>query len=81
VIVLVREETIHLKDLPDSVRSASVVGWFGKKGEHRLIEEALSRFAGDKSRAADYIGWNRQKLYRKMAQYNIPMDFGRRNTA
>jgi hypothetical protein len=24
---------------------------------------------------------NRQKLYRKMAQYNIPMDFGRRNTA
>jgi len=80
-IVLAREKTIHLKDLPDSVRSASVVGWFGKKGEHRLIEEALSRFAGDKSRAADYIGWNRQKLYRKMAQYNIPMDFGRRNTA
>jgi len=80
-VALAREETIHLKDLPDSVRSACVVGWSEKKGEHRLIEEALARFSGDKSRAAEYIGWNRQKLYRKMEQYNIPIDFGRRNTA
>ena len=80
-VALAREETIHLKDLPDSVRSACMVGWSEKKGEHRLIEEALARFSGDKSRAAEYIGWNRQKLYRKMEQYNIPIDFGRRNTA
>jgi Nif-specific regulatory protein len=80
-VALAQEETIHLKDLPDSVRSACIVGWSEKKGEHRLIEEALLRFSGDKSRAADYIGWNRQKLYRKMEQYNIPIDFGRRNTA
>ena len=80
-VTLAQEETIHLKDLPDSIRSAHLVSWSGKKGEHRLIEEALARFAGDKSRAAEYIGWNRQKLYRKMTQYNIPRDFGRRNTA
>ena len=70
-----------MDDLPESIRSAAIVSWSEKKGEHRLIEEALRRFAGDKTRAADYIGWNRQKLYRKMAQYNIPVDFGRRNTA
>jgi len=80
-VALAQDETIQLKDLPDPVRSACVVSWSEKKGEHRLIEEALARFAGDKSRAAEYIGWNRQKLYRKMEQYNIPMDFGRRNTA
>ncbi|HEU5179225.1 MAG TPA: sigma-54-dependent Fis family transcriptional regulator, partial [Candidatus Polarisedimenticolia bacterium] len=80
-VALAKEETIQLADLPDSVRSASLAGWSDKRGEHRLIEEALLRFAGDKSRAADYIGWNRQKLYRKMEHYNIPMDFGRRNTA
>ena len=80
-VALAREETIHLKDLPDAIRSASVVGWTEKKGEHRLIEEALARFAGDKTRPAESIGWNRQKLYRKMEQYNIPRDFGRRNTA
>ena len=48
---------IHLADLPDSVRSASLAGWSDKRGEHRLIEEALLSFADDKSRAADYIGW------------------------
>jgi DNA-binding NtrC family response regulator len=80
-IALVRGDTIQLKDLPDSVRSASMVGWSKKKGEHRLIEEALARFAGDKTKAAEYIGWNRQKLYRKLKQYNIPNDFGQRNTA
>ena len=80
-VALAKDETIQLSDLPDSVRSASLVGWSDKRGEHRLIEEALLRFAGDKSRAAEYIGWNRQKLYRKMEHYNIPMDFGRRNTA
>jgi Nif-specific regulatory protein len=80
-MALARGDTIDLGDLPDSIRSTSVVSWDKKNGEHRLIEEALSLCAGDKTRAADYIGWNRQKLYRKMAHYNIPRDFGRRNTA
>ena len=80
-VALAHAGTIVLNDLTDAVRSCAVISWSEKKGEHRLIEEALCRFGGDKTRAADYIGWNRQKLYRKMAQYNIPRDFGRRNTA
>ena len=56
-VALAQESTIQLNDFPDSVRSACVVGWSEKKGEPRLIEEALARFAGDKSRAAEYIGW------------------------
>jgi DNA-binding NtrC family response regulator len=42
-----------------------------------MIEEALRRFAGDKSRAARYIGWNRQKLYRRMRTYRIPPGYGK----
>ncbi len=80
-VAFARAGTIELDDLPDSLRSGTVVAWSEKKGEQRMIEEALFRFGGDKTRAAAYIGWNRQKLYRKMAHYNIPQDFGRRNTA
>jgi len=48
-----------------------------KTGEQAMIEEALRRFAGDKSRAARYIGWNRQKLYRRMRTYRIPPGYGK----
>jgi DNA-binding NtrC family response regulator len=49
-----------------------------KTGEQRMIEDALRRYAGDKAKAARYIGWNRQKLYRRMRAYGIPARLGRK---
>ena len=48
-----------------------------KTGEQMMVEDALRRFAGDKAKAARFIGWNRQKLYRKMKGFGIPADYGR----
>jgi len=48
-----------------------------KTGEQMLVEDALRRFGGDKAKAARFIGWNRQKLYRKMKGFGIPADYGR----
>jgi DNA-binding NtrC family response regulator len=42
-----------------------------------MIEKALHNFEGDKTRAAQFIGWSRPKLYRRMRVYGIPIDFGR----
>ena len=47
-----------------------------KSGEQIMIEEALRRFAGDKAKAARFIGWNRQKLYRKIKAYGVPANYG-----
>jgi Nif-specific regulatory protein len=49
-----------------------------KTGEQQMIEDALRRFSGDKSKAARFIGWNRQKLYRRMRAYRIPTRLGRK---
>jgi Nif-specific regulatory protein len=49
----------------------------GKTGEQMLIEDALARFSGDKAKAARFIGWNRQKLYRRMKSYAISADYGK----
>ena len=46
-----------------------------------MIEEALRRFVGHKAKAARYIGWNRQKLYRRMREFGIPSGYGRNNQA
>jgi len=48
-----------------------------KTGEQMMVEDALRRFGGDKAKAARFIGWNRQKLYRKMRGFGIPADYGR----
>jgi len=42
-----------------------------------MIEDALRRFQGDKTKAARYIGWNRQKLYRRIKSFAISTDFGK----
>jgi DNA-binding NtrC family response regulator len=42
-----------------------------------MIESALIRFRGDKSKAARAIGWNRPKFYRRLRYFGIPGDFGR----
>jgi DNA-binding NtrC family response regulator len=49
----------------------------GKSGEQVMIEDALRRCGGDKAKAARYIGWNRQKLYRRLKSYAIPTGFGK----
>jgi Nif-specific regulatory protein len=49
-----------------------------KTGEQLLIEDALRRYAGDKAKAARFIGWNRQKLYRRMRLFAIPTEYGRK---
>jgi DNA-binding NtrC family response regulator len=48
-----------------------------KTGEQLMIEDALRRFQGDKTKAARFIGWNRQKLYRRIKSFSIPADFGK----
>ncbi len=48
-----------------------------KTGEHLMIEDALRRCLGDKAKAARYIGWNRQKLYRRMKAYGISVKYGK----
>jgi len=48
-----------------------------KTGEQIMIEDALRRFRGDKTKAARFIGWNRQKLYRRIRSFAIPTDFGK----
>ncbi len=48
-----------------------------KTGEQMMIEEALYRFGGDKAKAARFIGWNRQKMYRRIKAFGIPADYGK----
>ncbi len=47
------------------------------KDERSLIQDALGRCGGDKSRAARLLGWNRMRLYRRMRALGIPNDAGR----
>jgi len=74
---------VEADDLPDRIRHLMITeeapdySAQDKAGEHLLIEKALHNFAGDKTRAARFIGWSRPKLYRRMRAYGIPMAFGR----
>jgi DNA-binding NtrC family response regulator len=47
-----------------------------RTGEQVMIEQALERFGGDKAKAARYIGWNRQKLYRRMKHLSVAANHG-----
>ncbi len=48
-----------------------------KNAERIMIEKVLIATGGDKSKAALEIGWNRQKLYRRMKALGIPLDLGK----
>jgi Nif-specific regulatory protein len=61
----------------DFDRESRARGTTRKTGEQIMIEDALHRFRGDKTKAAKFIGWNRQKLYRRIKSYSIPADFGK----
>jgi DNA-binding NtrC family response regulator len=39
--------------------------------ERRLLTWALNRFRGNKSRAADFVGWSRARLIRRLGQLNL----------
>jgi len=90
--ILARGELITIDALPEPLRPAwrglrvvpdreqgrlADIAFGPKTGEQAMIEDALRRFAGDKTKAARFIGWNRQKLYRRMKSYRIPADFGK----
>ncbi|HEU4402460.1 MAG TPA: sigma 54-interacting transcriptional regulator [Candidatus Polarisedimenticolia bacterium] len=74
---------IAMEDLPEGVRPVGAGegpngnGNGHKSGERLMIEDALRRYAGDKAKAARFIGWNRQKLYRRLRLLGIPADYGR----
>ncbi len=42
--------------------------------ERRLIETALSRARQNKSRAAEFLGISRPRLYRRIKELNLPDD-------
>ena len=73
---------ISVEDLPEGLRPSGsseahhTSGNGHKNGERLMIEDALRRHLGDKAKAARFIGWNRQKLYRRMKLLKIPADFG-----
>jgi DNA-binding NtrC family response regulator len=74
---------LGVADLPERILDHALSEGAGvresapKPHEQVMIEMALHRFRGDKTRAAAYIGWTRTKLYRVMARYGIPGTFGR----
>ncbi len=45
--------------------------------EKKDLEDALRRTGGDKTAACEILGWNRMKIYRRLKQYQIPLDFGK----
>jgi len=86
--VLTRGEVITLRDLGDlglavpvplgpATGRGSSTRSTARTGEQMMIEDALRRHQGDKAKAARFIGWNRQKLYRRMRSYAIPAGFGK----
>ncbi len=77
MVVLTPGNVILADDLPETIRPAANASGGQKTGEQAMIEEALRRCAGDKAKAARFIGWNRQKLYRRMKEYRIPSDYGK----
>ena len=69
--------------LPDCVIDYALAerpsGFPGSDKPHEMvmIEQALIKFRGDKSKTARFIGWNRPKLYRRMQRFSIPGNYGR----
>jgi DNA-binding NtrC family response regulator len=82
-LVMAAEGIIGVAELPERIIDHALsqpegtsVGE-GRPHERVMVEMALSRFRGDKAKAARFIGWSRPKLYRVMARHGIPNEFGR----
>ena len=88
LVVLTPGAVVTQDRVPDEIRAAAGLpptrtnsdggGNGHKTGEQLMVEQTLRRFQGDKAKSARYIGWNRQKLYRKMKNFGIPADYGQR---
>ncbi len=83
ISVLSADDVVREADLPPEIIGQPAMHDFlsriserRKTGEQVMIEEALRHTGGDKAKAARHIGWNRQKLYRRMKAYSIPTSFG-----
>ena len=79
-MVICQDRVIRVRDLPQRIVDFALSepgDSYGRKSAERLmIEAALVRAGGNKSRASDQIGWNRPKLYRRMRKLGIAMGFG-----
>jgi DNA-binding NtrC family response regulator len=82
-ILLQRDCMIQLDCLPAEILEHCVseksagYGPVVKSEEQLMVEAVLRMFGGDKSKTARSIGWTRPKLYRRLRQFGIQLDFGR----
>jgi transcriptional regulator with PAS, ATPase and Fis domain len=60
----VRPQERFIRDLADEA-----LDW--RHMERRMISEALLQSRGNRTRAAELLGWGRSTLWRKMKQYNL----------
>ena len=84
-VILTKNATIAIEDLPDNVRSlADAQGGDGdgrilplktalERPEREIILRALRTFGGSRHATADALGINRTTLYKKMKRYSIEM--------
>jgi len=83
-VVLCREDTVNVRDLPPSIRGeSSIVAHPDAKevltkknltvedAERALIIRALKEFDGNRTKAAKKIGMSRRTLHRKLHSYNL----------
>ena len=74
-IVTCEGKAIGLKDLPhglsDASRTETPIGGSLARIEQNEILNALTRFQGNKTKAAEYLGINRKTLREKIQKYNL----------
>lgn len=80
LVIVSAEEPLTLKDLPaairpktigDIVEGALTLNMMSEEVEHKQIEEALERAAGNKAQAARLLGISRGSLYYKLKHYHL----------
>jgi DNA-binding NtrC family response regulator len=74
-VVTCEGKTIHLHDLPcaaaNPLPNANAPGGSLARAEQNEIVNALERFRGNKSKAAEYLGINRKTLREKIQKYSL----------
>ncbi|MEW5807289.1 MAG: sigma-54-dependent Fis family transcriptional regulator [Acidobacteriota bacterium] len=78
--VMSEGDVIAAESLGDSMNRRNILYNCDERfinAERSMIEKVLMATAGDKSKAALDIGWNRQKLYRRMKVLRIPLNYGK----